>query len=379
MMAIGTCFPLGMYELPRNEEEWAHWKSAGINLLPCASREDLDSVHRHGMKGWVSLPMVLREDDDGAALRAAVSALKDHPALYVWEAPDEIIWNTNRRVTGVLASFWWDQPERMRKELAQEYDALVLGLERGSAIVRSLDPGRPIWLNEAARSDMEIVSRCLPFLDIISTDFYPVLPQTPDPRRARIRTHDMIALLCDRFRATAPDHEFWFVQQAFSWHRLERKRHPDVPIAYPTRCDYRFMAWQAIAHGARGLLWYGSAHEDRPAPFLDDLMAVVRELSELTPFLLSEHAPALEVRVDTKQYPPTRGVSCFMREFGGRTFLALVNEDPYENDVLVTGVPGEEITGWTAFGDSERPHVPIDNGFVVPLSGREVRLMMSAA
>jgi len=68
-----------------------------------------------------------------------------------------------------------------------------------------------------------------------------------------------------------------------------------------------------------------------------------------------------------------------MREFGGRTFLALVNEDPYENDVLVTGVPGEEIAGWTAFGDPERPHVPIDNGFVVPLSGREVRLMISAA
>ena len=87
-----TAFPLGMYEMPRTEGEWRAWSDAGIDLVRCGGSDDLDRAAEHGMRGWVTVPMVLDDDDDGSALVERIDSLKGHPALLVWEAPDEAIW-----------------------------------------------------------------------------------------------------------------------------------------------------------------------------------------------------------------------------------------------------------------------------------------------
>jgi hypothetical protein len=63
---------------------------SGINLVRCKNAADLDRVAAVGLQGWVPLPLELGDTD---ALRKRILAVKDHPALAVWEGPDEVVHN----------------------------------------------------------------------------------------------------------------------------------------------------------------------------------------------------------------------------------------------------------------------------------------------
>jgi hypothetical protein len=237
-------------------------------------------------------------------------------------------------------------------------DAVVTGLEIGSSIVRKLDPGRKIWLNEACKSDQETLARCLPYLDAVGYDYYPI-PEGPGEGR---QMH-LLGGYTDRFRRTAPSKDIWVVEQAFSWSNIRPES--GRPETYPCVAEYRFMAWIAIAHGATGLLWWGSAHDNRSTPYIHDLMTVVAELNEVGPYLTAGNLPGVRAIVDERQSPPTLGVRSVARRSGDGTLLALINEDPYQHDVIVrrmdwigpgdlsplieashqlTGTPGELLT-----------------------------------
>ncbi|MCC7497499.1 MAG: hypothetical protein IT160_07980, partial [Bryobacterales bacterium] len=72
-------FPIGNYELPKDDAGLKEMAAAGINLFHCGSKGDLDRVAAVGAKGWVSLPMQVGGAD--AKLRQRILELKDHPAL----------------------------------------------------------------------------------------------------------------------------------------------------------------------------------------------------------------------------------------------------------------------------------------------------------
>ena len=146
-------FPLGMYSKPQSDDEWKMWSEAGINLIRCADREDLDEVQEWGMLGWISVPMILAEGDNGSALEERIDSLKDHPAIVAWEAPDEAI----------LAA-WRNRPGSRDPAVIEEtevaFDALVRNLARGATVIRQRDPSRKLWLNEAVISPTNVLARC---------------------------------------------------------------------------------------------------------------------------------------------------------------------------------------------------------------------------
>ena len=84
-------FPIGSYELPGDEPGLRAMARAGFNLVRCHSRQDLDRAAAAGLRGWMPLP--LQVGTEGGKLRQIVEAVKDHPALAVWEGPDEVVWN----------------------------------------------------------------------------------------------------------------------------------------------------------------------------------------------------------------------------------------------------------------------------------------------
>ena len=128
-------FALGMYERPRNDDEWRRWKEAGINLVKAGNREQLDENWKWGMHATVHAPMILADDDDGSKLVEFVNGLKDHPALEVWEAPDEAIWWAWRLERAQPPRFWGPHKEVAEERIAR-MDALVRGLTRGAALIR---------------------------------------------------------------------------------------------------------------------------------------------------------------------------------------------------------------------------------------------------
>jgi hypothetical protein len=59
----------------------------------------------------------------------------------------------------------------------------------------------------------------------------------------------------DKMRQVAgPARGVWMVLQGFAWEMLREKQHDANMIRYPTPAETRFMAYQAIVHGATGLL-----------------------------------------------------------------------------------------------------------------------------
>jgi len=359
-------YPLGMYEQPRNEAEWTEWAAAGVNLLRCYTEEDLDRAHRRGMMGWVPVPMIVSDERSEGALKERVQSLRDHPAIRVWEAPDEAIWNACRLEDGKVSTRLWSLQPSVRETVHSRLKAVVQGLARGSALVRRLDGSRKIWLNEGCKSDQDTLAKCVPFLDIVGFDHYPV--------RGFDRTWalPLTGRCVDRFRRTAPSRDIWVVEQAFSWSTIRPEDYPSR--VYPNLEQFRFMAWDAVAHGAAGLLWWGSHHEDRPAAFLADLMKTISELSGLQRFLVSGEADRVSVEVDNRQTPALAGVSYTARRSGDETMLVLVNEDQFEHDVLIRGVEMFDVGEFQPLWEDDTQLEKTSEGWITKMKGLQVKV-----
>ena len=363
-------FPLGMYEQPRSAGERREWRDAGINLLCCHNEDELDAAQAAEMMAWVPVPVITKDAHGEDVLVEKIESLKDHPAVVAWEAQDEAIWNACRLEDGKVTTRIWEQAPAVRDDLRARLDAVVEGLGRGSSIIRGLDPGARIWLNEACKSDQGTLARCLPFLDAVGYDYYPI-PEGP----AEGRLMHLLGGYTDRYRRTAPSKDVWVVEQAFSWSNIRPES--GRPETYPAVDEYRFMAWIAIAHGATGLLWWGSAHEERPAPFLRDLMEVVSELKSVQPFLTAGDVPRVRATPDEGQSPPVLGIRTVVRRRGDDTLLALINEDPYQHDVVIRGVDWAGPGDFNSLPEPSSDLAESSDGLFTRMEGHEVRIYLT--
>ena len=372
----GPRFPVGIYELPPDDAELRSLAAAGINLVPCRNRADLDRAHAAGLRAWMPLPL---QEGPTDALRSLVESVKDHPALQVWEGPDEVVWNFTAysglaRTAGFTREDWQNQRPVAVTHAEREASRILPQMREAIRLVRELDPKhRPIWINEAADSDLAHVRSYLDSVDITGCDFYPV----------RSTGTDLSALgrLVDRWTAVGRGKPVWMVLQAFSWHALK----PDRTKLYPTPGEARFMAYDSIVRGARGVLFWGSWTIDEPA-YRGQLLELTRELGELTTLLAGEAVTNITTRcIDEALDPPSnespvRGIA---RRKGNEYLVLLVNEDSRRHlGVEVSGLA--ELEGRRLFrrglapGDASHPTV--DRGaFVARLQGREVRVLTTEA
>src|SRR5438552_9206482 len=152
-------FPIGCYELPKEDTGLRAMAEAGFNLVHCRNAPDLDRVHAAGMMGWVSVPLQLGADND--ALRKAVEAVRDHPALAVWEGPDEVVWNFTA-YSGLYRSGvykqrdeWWQQTPFAVERAEAEAKKLLPRLRDGCQFVRTMHRrSHPSWINAAKNTAM---------------------------------------------------------------------------------------------------------------------------------------------------------------------------------------------------------------------------------
>lgn len=334
-----TLFPIGSYELPADDDALGEMAAAGFNLVRCGSKADLDRAAAVGMLGWA--PVALQRGDQ-AKLREQIVALKDHPALAVWEGPDEVV----HRFTGSTRLYRVDKihktPDawlRQRPEAvayAREQAAVILpGLRAGAKLIRELDgPSRPIWMNEAANSDARYVREYVDSVDIIGCDSYPI-------RAGRKAAEATIGPLVERWKQVGRDRKpVWMVLQAFSWSELG-EYHRAATTCYPSFAQSRLMAYQVIVHGGRGILYWGS-HYLKSDAFRQSLYALVSELAALQPFLIAPDVEGINAApIRGGLASDARGVRAVARRVDDQWLLILVNEDPRT-------YLGTEVTGLDA-------------------------------
>ena len=168
-------------------------------------------------------------------LTKVVNAFKGHPGLLAWKGVDE--------PRNPFRGEKWIRPA---------------GLVRGYEKLKALDPDHPVVIIQTPRNTVAELSPYRPALDITGADIYPVSyppgihagrENTRHQRRRRRDRDDARRRRAEARVDDAPD-------------RVERRRRRTPPSPtrvprFPSLYQERFMAYQAIANGARGLNFFG--------------------------------------------------------------------------------------------------------------------------
>lgn len=361
-------FILGCYYNPEDATVLQDMARNGLNLVYCKpDRSALDQAQRAGLYGWINTGGDLDLSENNAVksknLTSLITGLKDHPALAVWEAPDEAAWNL----------FYPNLEKKIRQEnmtestldsLQQQHDQaakrLCAGFRQGVALLRDLDPARPIWFNHAPRNSRQQLAPFSALADIIGCDIYPIRVGHTEHSDLTDRTLSCVGAYTDLMQATAPAKPVWMVLQAFSWDKLVNRQPPYDPQGFPTYAESRFMAYDAIVHGATGLLWWGSFNSSPQAAFWRAILSVTREIADLEPFLT---APELKQLLTVAPAPmaasqPTR-VGCTFRQWQNDYLLVVLQEDN-EQYVKVSGL--QCLNGRTLYEIGSRNSYVVQQG-----------------
>ncbi len=326
-------FPIGWYDPPAEDRDLRELADAGVNLVRCNDRASLDRVGKFGLLGWLPLSV---QQGDTPELRQQIQSVVDHPSLAVWEGPDEIVWNFTaysglEKSHGIKKEDWYQQRANALGYAQSQAAVILPKMREGIALVKSLDPqNRPFWMNEAADSDLRYVRGYSEVVDAIGCDYYPVRRSEFDLRS--------ISKMVNRWDAIGRGKPVWMVLQAFSWHALV----PERGRRYPHFHESRYMAYSTIAHGGKGVFYWGAFSIDDPA-FRKSLYAMTAELDSLQPFLVAETLPNVQAEVILDLFENSgRGVRTMGRQVGDDLFVLVVNEDEHRH--MAVEVSG--VTNW---------------------------------
>ncbi len=409
-------FVLGSYWNPKTTAGLAELHQAGFNLVRSgADRAALDAVAGQGLLAWIPLGAKISpaNDEGQKQLENLVRPLLDHPALAVWEVPDEALWNTwylrlqklaagrallAERVrklekagkdassiralmdkkTAARARADWLAAEALDRKIRQLLGApeqnpdiqmsrapaaaeqLREQLLRGYRTLHRID-GRPVWMNYAPRNTTTDLERYAEAADIVGCDIYPV-PFGKSNGHSDLRNRQLSSVgdYTERFLHLRGNRPAWMVLQGFGWQDIRKDE--DLPAAAgrrPTQQESRFMLYDAIVRGARGVLYWGVNYAQKPPKFWHELKEVVEEAATLGEVWAARDAKlsvtaAFEPTMGSVDRPPR----VLAKKVGQRHYLLVVNE---HTEGLVVRLEGlGELDGMTAsiVGDQTGCNLP---------------------
>jgi len=260
LVAGKRVFPLGLSDpppvdssAPGGQPAWAEIASAGANFTRnytvwtresaaedlISVRHQLEAAQRHGLQLWLALAGIDNNLAHTALLNDIVNTLKSHPGLGVWKGADEPA-HGHIPAAGLVA---------VRKHL------------------QTLDPNHPIAIIQAPRAPAPVgstrdkpltvaaVKRYAAACDIHGIDIYPI-SQPPGKHAGGRPVNTDISVVGDMTRLiarTSARKSIWMTLQ-IAWSGVLP---PKNRLVFPTLPQARFMAYDAIVAGARGLFFFG--------------------------------------------------------------------------------------------------------------------------
>ncbi len=397
-------FVVGLYEDPKEDAVLKQAADAGFNLVySTAKTASLERLLKYDVWAWINTGYAIdlsqsRSQREGQ-LRQMVQDFAGHPALMVWEVPDEALWNCWYRAVQwrwhrepgelserIRALEDKDRAKALQKELTranalraagdyaaseQAADALwkeldvespqpglnysdaaeraakmAIGMAEGYAQLRQLDPNHPIWMNHAPRNQIEQLAVFNKGADAVGCDIYPV-PKSRHNGHSDVadQTVSSVGVYTDRMQAAAPGKPVWMVLQGFGWADIREGIDEEMVkvLRRPTLKETRFMAYDAIVHGARGILYWGTAYIEKDSRLWEDLLTLAQELKELQPVLAAPDAAIdLDVRFEETNGSVDRGVRILPKAVDGKVWLLAVNEWTSPLDCTIDGLGVED-------------------------------------
>jgi len=204
----------------------SNWSSALIAQQQTA----LDWAEQHGMFCWVNLrelsEFATGDTNTAASLANIVDTFRNHPALGLWKNFDEA---------------WWS-------------GISVSNLYNGYVVIKQEDTNHPVVQTHAPRGTVTNLQPYNIAADILALDIYPVAipaPINPPITNSQISQvgdwTDVLGQVAEGQKA------YWLIEQiAFSG-----TTPPNHTLVFPTFTQSRFMAYEALIDGARGLMFFG--------------------------------------------------------------------------------------------------------------------------
>ncbi|MBC8183925.1 hypothetical protein H8E88_22755 [candidate division KSB1 bacterium] len=321
-------FIIGTYHLPKSKNPYQELKDAGFNYLRVsANKEQLDLALKHDLRAWITLGSINPDKVDETSTRITenVRKYKDHPALLCWETVDE-------------PAFTWNSAElRVKPEpLIETYN-----------LIKEEDNEHLVYMNHAPLNLVSTMQKYNPGNDIVACDVYPVIPHGirpsyaifPDGLQGDLLNPyiSQVGEYVDKMRRVAGAGEpLFMVLQGFAWEMLRKENDRDAKmIKYPTYEESRFMAYNAIIHGATGIIYWGTAYTPQPSPFWSNLKKVTRELGAMQNVLTAQNVNLeIEKAYHELGHSVDSGIEILLKVHNNKTYLITANAD--KNPIKIT-------------------------------------------
>ena len=295
------------------------WGPQRENLLDAVLQHALEQG-THVVISIADLQSIKPTDDAKIAeLRRVVGKYRHHPALLFWKGEDEPQW-------GKIP------PEDLRIY----YET-----------IHSLDPDHPIWITQAPRGTLDDLRPYSRFYDIGAVDLYPI--SYPPGLHSGTKNKELSAVgdyaKLIRDAGQNPHHPTasMMVLQ-ICWSGVTK---PGRTLRFPTFADERYMTYQAIINGARGLVYFGgnvtACWNDMDTAFgwnwsfygrvLRPVLDELRPEGPLYPALIAPDSQ-LPIRVD-----PGSKVEIAVRESGDFIYVLAARREAETSQVNFTGLP----------------------------------------
>ncbi len=369
-------FPIGLSDppplgstTPSGADAWAEVASAGVRFLRnytvwtsdglaeqlISVGQELDAAPAHGLQLWLALAGVDGDLSQLALLDRIVDAVKAHPGLGAWKGVDEPA-HGHVPAAGCVAVY---------KHL------------------RIADPGHPVVIIEAPRGpspaagghDTPLTAAAIaPYsaaCDIHGIDIYPLPPGAhaggPPVNTDISVVGDMTSIIA---RAT-PQKAIWTTLQ-IAWSGV----FPPQPIVFPTLQQARFMAYDAIIAGARGLFFFGGQFKQVMTPadrergwnwtYWEHVQRPL--LTELTD---ADHATALTAPLARLQITAdSSDIALSARKAGSTLYLIAARKSPTKTGIVrFSGLPANLTQGTVLAHPGGNParEVTVTNGTLTDL------------
>jgi hypothetical protein len=265
-----------------------------------------------------------------------IQKLKGSPGMGLWKGADE--------------------PEWGKKDEAE--------VAHTARIIHEADPDHPVWLVQAPRGTVESLRRYDAGWDVGGIDIYPISYPPGRHTEEANKEMSMVGDFTRMIRAAAGKKPFWMTLQiAYSG-----TTPPKGIIRFPTFFEQRFMAYEAIVNGSRGLTFFGGGllptlnERDRQLgwnwTYWERVMKpLLQELGPRSPIEAALVAPdsKLEVKVAGSkgaggQKNPDAGVMEYLvREVGNEVYIFACKKEGPTIQVQFSGLPKECASGQVVF------------------------------
>lgn len=372
-------FPLGICKgsgLAMNDLLLHELHQAGFNLIgfygPVA-KEKSQRNHDMEMADNYNL-MVIAGSLGGTYLREQTRSGKEGDIAVIRELVKEDV--LNMQGYNNFLGWWIDEPVwggLPEEPLAEIYRQFY-----------TLDPYHIYWINHAPRNSIEELAAANRFTDISGSDIYPVPePQyhpsvTPDWTHSDLpnKTLSVVGDETDKLTKTVGGRKpIWMFLQGFGWGPDHKNVNDEM--RRPNWEETRFMAYNAIIHGAKGIGYYGvfeyggRVYKSSDQTLWSDVKRIIKELSRLSPVLVAYSA---ERKISVS--PEGSGIEFITKKCEGALYIIAANTKDKPTTVEFKNLSG---TGRMKVLFEENREVEIiGNTFKDHFKGYEVHIYTNA-